>query len=114
MRQHLNSLSPARRRGGYTLIVLGVTVLLIEVILSNWIRENGVSWGVVGVGATIAYAGFAMLNGRKAKEQGQFVVDSVVRIVGTVRSGRKTQVLTTISAPDSAPDIEEPPPEKPS
>jgi hypothetical protein len=119
VRKHLSSLSPARRWGGSLLAGLGVAVLLVEVILSRWIRDDGISWSTVAVGSIIGYVGFSLLNGRAARQQGQFLVDSTVRIVGTIRKGRQTQVLTTITEPpqpDAAPDaersLEEPPPEK--
>lgn len=98
MRAHFRALPPARLIGGFALALIGVTLLVIEVVLS-FLGRRDVQWSSVSVSLLIAYAGLALLNGRKAKEQGQFVVDSAVRIIGTVRSGRRTQVLASVETP---------------
>lgn len=104
-----------KQKGGIVLIAVGVVYLLAELTLSL-VGRRDIEWSSVSVSALIGYAGFAILNGKGAKEQGQFVVDSVVRIVGTVRSGRRTVTMGSVENPPedqperrSAPSIEEKP-----
>lgn len=92
-----------KQKGGIVLIAIGVFYLLAEVTLSL-IGKRDIEWRSVSVSALIGYAGFAILNGKGAKEQGQFVVDSVVRIVGTVRSGRRTVVMNKVEEPPAGQD----------
>lgn len=92
-----------KQKGGIVLIAAGVVYLLAELTLSL-IGKRDIEWSSVSVSALIGYAGFAILNGKGAKEQGQFVVDSVVRIVGTVRSGRRTVVMNKVEEPPAGQD----------
>lgn len=114
-------MTPKRRRqpfGAILLATLGILVMLIGMALHWWRPDQyALEWGVQGIGAVMAFAGFYDMNPNRAKDGGSFVVDKGLQIWGAVRPGgrRATDppVITPVAPPDAAPVLDEmelPPP----
>lgn len=79
--------------GGTLLIVFSLSLLGIEIGLHIWHelheRVYQVSDTVLLVALVLGFVGMFILSPRRAKEGGRFLVDSTVRIVAVIRSGRR-------------------------
>ncbi len=83
---------------GVALAACGVGVLLME-LSRYWMYLHPIhAWPVV-IGCLIAFLGFYLLNPSSARDGAQIVVDSAVRIIGVVRSGRRSTDVRVIAEP---------------
>ena len=83
-------------------VTIGVVIVLGEV-LRNWIQGHEIEGWVIAIGATFGFFGFYLMNPKGALGAYGFVVDSSVKIIGVVRSGRRsTDNIVAVAAPPDA------------
>lgn len=89
-----------RNYAAWLLDLLGVAIIMGEVF-RNWFWGHQMEWWVVLVGATFGFVGFYLTNPPGAITAGTFIVDSGVKIIGVVRSGRRASdpVVPQVVAP---------------
>lgn len=88
----------ARQRVGAGLAALGVAVLLVE-LLRYWLKGHAIhAWPVI-IGCGFGFVGFYMINPIAAKDAGGFIEGFTVRVLATIRSGRRsTDVRAVVPA----------------
>ena len=79
---------------GLIIIGLGFSILLVELVLQHWVRQQQLSWGVLGTGGFFVFCGYFAREPKYALRGGAFVVNSInttVTNVGTMwrRKGRR-------------------------
>lgn len=79
--------------GGVALVIVAMMFVTIEVTLhvTNTMqgREYDLNHGILLIALIIGFTGLYMLNPRRTKDGGQFLVDSTIRIVQVIRQGRR-------------------------
>jgi hypothetical protein len=74
---------------GALFALLGVITLLVELV-RYWMAGHVIHAAPVCIGCLFGFTGFFILNPTRAKEGAGIVVDSTVRVIGVVRSGRRS------------------------
>lgn len=84
---------PTVQAGGITLIVFGSIILTIEIALHVMAaleqRSYHIHMTMVLIAFVIGFVGMYILSPPRAKEGGQFIVDNAIKIIQTMRAGRR-------------------------
>jgi hypothetical protein len=88
---------------GWLLATIGVVIILGEVV-RNWLWNHPIEGWVIAIGAGCGFFGFYRVDSKRAKDAFGFAVDSGVKIIGIMRSGRRsTDVVIPVTAVAPAP-----------
>lgn len=102
-RRRLRRIRGWRAYSAALFILIGLAVFLAE-LGRHYARGIPIEGVPIFVGAVIAFVGFYMLDPRSSLSGGTFLVNSVVTIISTIRTGRRatdqTTVVTKVEDPD--------------
>lgn len=90
------------------LALLGVAIILGEIV-RNWMFGHRIEAWVVAIGCGFGFFGFYGMDSKRAKDAFGFAVDNSVKVIGVVRSGRRSTdpvvaVTETVPAKPAAPE----------
>lgn len=87
-------------------VTIGVVTILGEIV-RNYIWNHPIEPWVVAIGSGFGFFGYYLMDSTRAKDAFGFAVDNGVKIIGVVRSGRRSTdsvvAVTEVTQP-AAPD----------
>lgn len=89
------------------LALVGVAIILGE-IARNWLFGHRIEAWVVAIGCGFGFFGFYGMDSKRAKDAFGFAVDNSVKVIGVVRSGRRSTdaiVPQVEVVPEKAPEV---------
>lgn len=94
------------KRYAPALLAGGALATILTELLRYWLGNHPPEWWVLSLAALLGFFGFYLLNPAAAKDAFGFATDQAVKVIGVVRSGRRstdpvvavTQVRPTTAA----------------
>ena len=88
-----------RNLGPHTISIGGGIIMLVE-LYRHWQFGNDIELVVLGIGGFFVWLGGYLADRKAAIEGGGFIVDSIVKLGGVFRLGRRSTDAKVIVPPD--------------
>lgn len=76
--------------------------MLVE-LLRYWLMDHPPEWWVFGIAAVLGFLGFYQINPAGAKDAFSFITDQSVKIIGVIRTGRRSTDVAVVAAKNGGP-----------